>query len=121
MTLNKILFVIVLSVSLFSCKPTSFISSIGNINSTEISLKEANFEVLGSYSGTYTTKRTLANIKNNQGLISNAKAELLKAAEADGVTLTGGSRTLSNVVIDVVENRKRVTCTITAEIIEFTK
>ena len=121
MKLKQLFYVTLLSVSLLACKPTSFISSVGNVNSTEISLDQANFKVLGSYTGTYTTKKKLANIKNNIGLVSNAKLDLLKNAEADGVTLDGGARTLSNVVIDVVENNKRLTCTITAEIIEFTK
>ncbi len=121
MILKQILFGTILTTSLLACKPTSFISSVGNINSTEISLTEANFKVLGSYTGTHTSRRDLINIKGNQGLVANAKAELLKNAEKDGVSLTGGSRTLSNVVIDVVENKNRVTCTISAEIIEFTK
>ena len=121
MIVNKFIFISILSVILVSWKPTAFISSVGNINSTEISFKEANFKVLGSYTGTYTTKRNLINIKGNEGLVSNAKADLLKNAAKDDVTLKAGARTLSNVVIDVVENRKRVTCTIAAEIVEFVK
>lgn len=121
MKLRQIILLSMLSVSILSCKTTSFVSTVGNINTTKISLSEANFKVLGSYTGTATTKKKLANIKNNEGLVAAAKADLLKKAEKDGVVLTGGARSLSNIVIDVVENSDRVTCTISAEIIEFIK
>ena len=83
-------------------------------------LKENNFNVLGSFQGHYTTKVKLVNIKDQEGLVAAAKQDFLNNARAAGVTLTG-SRTIINPSVDIVKNRKRVTVTFSAEIIEFTK
>lgn len=103
---------------LSSCKSTSYQGFIGQNITTEVSLSKANFKVLGSFSGTATAKKTAINIKNKSGVISAAKMNLLENAKAQGVELTG-SRTLINVTTDLIDNSNRVTCTMSAEIIEF--
>lgn len=102
----------------FACKPTDYLGGYNQVNQTQIELSSANFNVLGSFSGMETRKKNQINTKGDLGLVSAAKQNLLNNAKAAGVELTG-SRTLVNVTVDVVDNAKRATCTITAEIIEF--
>lgn len=92
----------------------------GNINQTEVVLSNANFTNLGNFRGSVTEKRTKVSIKNMEGLISRAKANLLENAKAAGVEMRG-SRTFINVSVDVMKNFRRITVTVNADIIEFTK
>ena len=43
---------------------------------------------------------------------------MLKKAKKEGIELVG-SRTLVNVSVDILETKKRITATMSAEIIEF--
>ena len=45
---------------------------------------------------------------------------LLANAKASGIELTG-SRTLVNITTDLVQNKNRITVTLSADIIEFVK
>lgn len=113
------LVLIFFTLSVFAaCKATVYTNSIGNTSNTVVKLEDANFKVLGSFVGTATAKRKIINIKEDSGLLVKAKKALLEEAKAAGVELTG-ARTLINVVVDIVENRRRVTCTMSAEIVEF--
>ncbi len=107
-------------VSLLASCATSYEISSSSINQTHVELTSANFNNLGSYSGNVTEKKMKAGIKNMEGIISRAKKDLIENARKDGVELTG-SRTLTNVSVDVMKNWRRMTVTISAEIIEFTK
>lgn len=120
MNLRSIILICLLGSIFYSCKTTSYAGEIGQSIVTEVSLSEANFNVLGSFSGTATAKKTAINIKNKSGVVSQAKLNLIENAKAAGVELTG-SRTLINVTTDIVENSNRLTCTMSAEIIEFTR
>jgi len=101
-----------------SCKPTVYLGQFGQQVNTQVELKQANFKVLGSFVGQSTARKSRISIKKSGGVIAAAKADLIKNAEAAGVKLTG-SRTMINVTVDVVENINRVTCVVSAEIIEF--
>jgi hypothetical protein len=118
------LVLLVLSALMFhSCRPTAFGGFYGQNNQTQVILDNANFTVLGSFSGTVTSKRNLRDkkIRDMEGLVvSQAKSKLLENAKASGAELKG-SRALINVSNDVVYNRKRLTCTVSGEIIEFNK
>jgi len=83
-----------------------------------VELSQANFQVLGSFSGVATAKKSVMNIKKREGILAEAKKDLLKKAKEAGVSLTG-SRTLINITTDIVQNPTRVTCTMSADIIEF--
>lgn len=110
---------VALFLSVNACQMTKYTVSMGNVVNTEVQLTKANFNVLGSFSGTATEKILKMSIKDKAGLISNAKMALLASAKAAGVELKG-ARTLTNVTVDLVENQMTVTCTVSAEIIEFT-
>jgi hypothetical protein len=105
---------------LSSCKPTSYLGNYGQVNQTQVILSGSNFKVLGSFKGIATEKNMKMSIRDMEGLVSKAKTNLLTNAKSAGVDLTG-SRTLVNVCVDIIQNRKMVTATISAEIIEFTK
>lgn len=118
MNLRSVLILCFLCSIFYSCKTTSYTGNIGQSVVTEVSLSGANFKVLGSFTGTATAKKTAINIKNKSGVVSGAKMDLINNAKTAGVELTG-SRTLINVTTDIIENSNRLTCTMSAEIIEF--
>ncbi len=103
-----------------SCKLTSYQGNYGQVNQTQVVLANSNFKILGSFKGVATAKKIKLTIKDEEGIISKAKANLLENAKTAGVSLTG-SRTLINVTVDLIQNKKMVTATVSAEIIEFTK
>lgn len=119
---NHVVLMMVVScvMALAACKPTTYLGSYGQINQTQVVLSEGNFKVLGSFKGIATQKKLKVSVKNQEGLVSQAKSALLESAKAAGVELTG-SRTLINVCVDVVQNENKVTATMSAEVIEFTR
>ena len=117
--IKKGLFFSVIMLAFLSCKPTMYVGAIGQVNQTQVVLSKSNFKVLGSYTGVVTSKNSVANIKEMEGLFAQAKANMLANAKLEGILLTG-SRALVNVTTDVIQNTNRVTVTISAEIIEFT-
>lgn len=112
----SILTIIVLN----SCKLTRYEGHYGQINQSQVVLSSANFKVLGSFKGIASAKKSKLSIKNEEGIIAMAKANMIENAKNQGVILTG-SRTFINVTVDLIQNPKMVTATVTAEIIEFTK
>jgi hypothetical protein len=106
--------------SISSCKPTLYAGSYGQINQTQVVLSNANFKVLGSFTGSVVVNKSVISVKDKGGLISLAKERLLKNAKDKGVELIG-SRTLTNVSTDIIQNSNRIKVVVSAEIIEFTK
>ena len=106
--------------ALASCKPTFYAGSYGQINQTQVVLTNGNFKVLGSFIGVASDKKNVFSVKDRLGLVAQAKSNLLANAKAAGVELTG-SRALVNVTTDIVQNSNRITVSMSAEIIEFTK
>lgn len=92
--------------------------SMEQSSTTQITLSEANFKILGSFSGIASTKKSVPNIKNKLGLVSLAKQDLLANAKKAGVEMTG-SRAMIHITTDFTQNENRITCSMTAEIIEF--
>ena len=101
-----------------SCRSSLHKGGYHHLNQTQTVLSEGNFIVLGSFSGTATAKLMTGNITDKEGIISQAKKRLLDQAKSQGVELIG-SRTLINVSVDLIETKKRITATVSAEIIEF--
>ena len=118
--MKKLYFSIIVVGLLTSCKVSTYQGNYGQVNQTQVLLSGANFKVLGSFKGIATAKKLKMTIRDMEGLVSTAKTNLLTNAKSAGVDLTG-SRTLVNVCVDVIQNRKMVTVTVSAEIIEFTK
>lgn len=117
--MKSLLMSLAFSALLFSCKPTAFFSSYGEVNQTQIVLDSSNFRVLGTFTGRAVEKKSQISIKGSQeGLISAARMDLLAKAKAAGIELTG-SRTMVNVNVDSKSNTKHIVATITADIIEF--
>lgn len=117
--MKKVVYALSLATFLTSCA-TIYEADYGNINQTEIVLTNANFNNLGNFHGSVTEKRTKVSIKNMEGLISRAKADLLLNAKNAGVEVKG-SRMLVNISVDVMKNFRRITVTVNADVIEFTK
>jgi hypothetical protein len=103
-----------------SCKVISYTGYVGQSTQTQVELSEANFNHLGYFTGIASSKKSAFSIKDKAGVISEAKKNLIENAKKAGVELNG-SRTLINMTTDVVQNTGRITCTISAEIIEFVK
>ncbi|HMQ60781.1 MAG TPA: hypothetical protein PKE06_08935 [Flavilitoribacter sp.] len=103
-----------------SCKTTIYGGYIGQSVSTTIELSEANFKVLGSFTGSASARKAVWSIKDKTGVVSDAKNDLIANAKKAGIELTG-ARTLINITTDIIQNPNRITCTMSAEIIEFTK
>ena len=116
--MKKIIFIIILAVSLTSCRSSMHSGGYQQQNQTQTVLSSANFTVLGSFTGTATEKIMTGNITNKEGIVSQAKAKMLEKARTAGVELIG-SRTLVNVSVDIIETKKRISATLSAEIIEF--
>ncbi|QVY65822.1 DUF6567 family protein [Polaribacter sp. Q13] len=117
--MKKTFIIIAITAALTSCKTTSLYSGgYEQQNQTQTILSSSNFNVLGSFTGTATEKILTGNITNKEGIISRAKAKMLEEAKAAGVELIG-SRALVNVSVDLIETKKRISATMTAEIIEF--
>lgn len=102
-----------------SCKPTMYTTHTSNEINSSVILTKNNFKNLGTFSGLATARMNTIGVKNREGVISEARKNLLQNAKAAGVELTG-SRTLVNMSIDAVSNNNRVTVTIVSDIIEFT-
>ena len=65
--MKKIILLAIMVIGMTSCKVTYFDSNnahYGQLNQTQVVLKENNFKVLGSFQGQYTTKVRLMNIKD---------------------------------------------------------
>jgi hypothetical protein len=117
--MKKIIFALSFVGMMSSCLPTKFQGQYSPLNQTQVVLSSNNFKVLGSFAGVATDKKIKFSVKNKEGLIARAKADMLDKAKAAGVTLEGGSRALVNVTVDVIQNAKKITATVSAEIIEF--
>lgn len=115
-----LLLAVVFLLSAISCQSTKYQGALGNTTTTHVELNNANFNVLGSFIGVASAKKVVWSIKDRAGLISEAKKDLLEEAKKAGVELTG-ARALINFTVDIIENRNRITCSVSAEIIEFTK
>ena len=102
-----------------ACQTTKYTGYLGNSATTQIELSEDNFNVLGSFTGIATTRKVVWGIKDRAGLISEAKRDLLENAKKAGAELKG-PRALINFTVDLIENNNRITCTVSAEVIEFT-
>lgn len=119
--MKKLYFTIFAAIFLLaSCKPVLYMGSYGQVNQTQVVLSEANFKVLGSFTGSATENKAAIGLKNKEGLVAQAKANLISKAKMAGVELTG-SRTLTNVSVDVIQNSNKVMVTVSAEIVEFLK
>ena len=120
----KTMLVVVALCALSSCKTTSYTSTLGNTVQTNVVLSQANFEVLGSFTGTASAKINRINIlktdssSDNIGLIAQAKENLMINMISKGYLMTG-SRTLINVTIDQIENKDMIVITMSADLIEF--
>ena len=117
--MKKVILVVLAVVAFTSCKTPSLHSGgYQQQNQTQTILTGSNFDVLGSFSGTATQKIMTRNITDKEGIVSQAKANMLAKAKEAGIELVG-SRTLVNVSVDILETKKRITATLSAEIIEF--
>lgn len=116
--MKKLLFAAASLTMLSACKTTIYTGNYGQQNQTQVVLSGSNFKVLGSFSGISTARTEVIGIKDKEGMIAQAKANMLANAKSAGVELTG-SRALINVSVDVIQNKNRVTTTVSAEIIEF--
>ncbi|EGV42472.2 hypothetical protein BZARG_3058 [Bizionia argentinensis JUB59] len=93
-------------------------NQLNQLNQTQTVLSSNNFAVLGNFKGIATQKIVTGNITNKEGIISRAKAKLHENAREAGIELTG-CRTLVNISVDIIETEKRISATISTEIIEF--
>lgn len=117
--MKKIIIITLITAGFTSCKtPSLYSGGYQQQNQTQVILSDSNFKVLGSFTGTATEKILTGNITNKEGIISQAKTKMLENAKAAGVLLTG-SRALVNVSVDLIETKKRISATMSAEIIEF--
>lgn len=117
--MKKIISIIIFTIAFTSCRTASSHSDVSQQQTkTQTILSKSNFVVLGSFTGSASEKIMTGNIKNKKGIISQAKANMLKKAKKEGIELVG-SRTLVNVSVDILETKKRITATMSAEIIEF--
>lgn len=112
---EKILISGLILLSLFSCYPTKYIINYGQ---TSITLSNANFNNLGTYTGSAIKDVKRTNIKNEKGVIAEAKKQLLINASQQGVDLNN-TRILTNISIDVVRHSKKISVTMCGEILEF--
>ena len=116
--MKKIIFIVLIAAAFTSCKTSSlYKGGYQQQNQTQTILSSSNFNVLGSFTGTATEKIMTGDISNKQGIISQAKAQMLKKAKEAGIELIG-SRALVNVTVDLIETKIRISATMTAEIIE---
>ena len=103
---------------LSSCKSTFFTSTIGNAVQTTVVLSQPNFNMLGTFKGSASAKKSQVFIKGDSGLIAQAKENLIASMISKGFSMTG-SRTLVNVTVDQIENENLVVVTMSADLIEF--
>ncbi len=104
---------------LSSCQPTLYTYQYGQVNQTQVLLSGANFKNLGNFKG-MSIGRKSAILQKTDGLVSMAKTDLYENAKNAGVIMSG-SRMLVNISVDIVENKYMAKCTVSADIIEFTK
>ncbi|TXE15690.1 hypothetical protein ES692_15530 [Psychroserpens burtonensis] len=117
--MKKVILIMLIVVAFTSCKTSSLHrGGYHQLNQTQTVLSSDNFIVLGSFTGTATEKILTGNITNKEGIVSQAKSKMLANAKAVGVELVG-SRALVNVCVDLIETKKRISATVSAEVIEF--
>lgn len=117
--MKKILLLIFVIGFLTSCS-VGYKGSFTQLNQTQVVLSGANFKFLGNFSGTVAEKKAKIQIRNSEGVISQAKSNLYSNIKAAGIKMDG-SIALVNVTTDVVENFRLVIITVSADVIEFTK
>ena len=117
--MKRVISILIIAIALTSCRSSSLHrGGYHQLNQTQTVLSSNNFNVLGSFTGTATEKILTGNITDKEGIVSQAKAKMLANAKNAGVELVG-SRTLINVSVDIIETKKRITATVSAEIIVF--
>lgn len=104
-------------VFLSSClDPLVHTGQYGIKNKTEIEIGDSNFKTLGSFSG--SSIQTLNYRFDHPGLIAEARKDLWKNAKNAGINLNS-SVCLYNVNVELINNKKLSTVTITADIVSF--
>lgn len=91
-----------------------------NMNGTSVNLSGQNFKYLGSFSGTASEPKMRVNIIGEEGIVSEAKTDLINKAKKAGIELKD-SRVLCNVIIEATENKNTLSVTVSADVIEYTK
>ena len=116
--MKKMLFIVGSLAMLTSC--ATVYQTDYNINNTTVEISNNNFDYLGSFKGMVSEKRTKATIKNMEGLVSRAKTEMMNEIEAKGIEMNH-SKVLINMNVDIIKNYRRITVTVSADLIEFDK
>lgn len=103
-----------------SCRPLQFNGTLGQFNQIPVLLSNANFKVLGTYTGMASMSKAQFSKEKTADLISEAKSNLIDKAKKEGAELKG-KRALVNLTADMFQNAKRISLTVSGDIIEITK
>ena len=114
--MKKILSILTLAITLSSCSLTR--GSIGHSVQTQVQLKEANFTIIGSFTGSASAESFMGIGINQTDLYNRARAEL----SSKGIP-TGTSRALINLTTDVRNcwflMFRSTTVYVSADVVEF--
>lgn len=108
-----------LTAAMFSSCRTAFVGNYATLNnSLSFGTSTPNFKNLGTFYGIGTASVTRVNISNDQGLVTEARVNLMNNIQAAGINMNEGSKMLVNISIEKMQTKHRVTVTISAEVIE---
>lgn len=109
-----------LTAAMFSSCRTAFVGNYATLNNSLSFGRTStpNFKNLGTFYGIGTALVTRVNISNDQGLVAEARVNLMNNIQAAGINMNEGSKMLVNINIEKMQTKHRVTVTISAEVIE---
>lgn len=122
--MKKILFIIVVALIAFSfnsCRTEYLAYPVSITNTIPAPVSTQSYKYLGNYYGvaSETTKR--GNIADDKGLVYQAKKNMIESMEKDGISMASGDVQLINIVIEQTRNSKRVTVSVSADVIRVSK
>lgn len=102
-----------------SCSSVYTTSADTNNTDTRIKIETNNFKNLGFFVGVSSIKKKTINLKEREALVSQAKRNMIAAAGEN--YKIGSSTVFINQKVEFLENRAIISCTISADLIEFVK
>ena len=97
----------------------NFEADYGNICDQHFTPSSANFTYLGTFYGVSSQTTSVDWMKDDTGLIALAREHLMSKIEKTGISMSEGSKFLSNIAIERTTYENTITITVSADVFEI--
>jgi len=118
MKLRNIILTVVL-LSFFGCSSIYTSSNDSTGTNLKITIKDGKFKNLGHWVGIGSIQKKTISLKEREAVASQAKTNMIKAATDGNAYQVGKPQIFINTKVEFLENRARIICTVSADLIEF--